>query len=126
MPAGSVAWSHDGSYIATRCDSMPTAVWVWETSRLELASLLLQARPVRSAQWCPASNRLVVSTGNASSWCWKQTGREMEGRGKAKQTPLGSNRCLDCQLFWGWVSLLSLWAFPPPLHRRLQAVPLDP
>lgn len=64
-PAGSVAWSHDGAYMATRCDSMPTAVWVWETSRLELASLLLQARPVRCAQWCPATNRLVVSTGAA-------------------------------------------------------------
>lgn len=74
LGVGSVAWSHDGSYIATRCDSMPTAVWVWETSRLELASLLLQARPVRSAQWCPASNRLVVSTGDSKLYLWTPEG----------------------------------------------------
>ena len=72
--AGSVSWSFDGSFIATRCDSMPHAVWVWETSRLELASMLVQARPVRAAQWCPATNRLVVCTGSSKLYLWTPDG----------------------------------------------------
>ena len=72
--AGSVAWSHDGSFIATRCDSMPHAVWVWETRSLALASLLVQARPVRAAAWCPASHRLVLCTGEAKLYLWTPDG----------------------------------------------------
>jgi WD40 repeat protein len=69
-----VSWSFDGSYIATRCDSMPSAVWIWETSRLELASLLLQTRSVRSLQWCPSDNRLVVCTGDSKLYLWTPDG----------------------------------------------------
>ena len=72
--AGSVAWSCDGSFLDTRCDSMPNAVWIWETSRLELASLLLQARPVRAVQWCPVDNRLVVCTGDSKLYLWTPEG----------------------------------------------------
>ena len=72
--AGSVAWSFDGSYIATRCDSMPGAVWIWETSRLELSALLLQTRVVRAMQWCPTSNRLVVCTGDSKLYLWTPDG----------------------------------------------------
>lgn len=53
---------------------MPHAVWIWETSRLELASLLVQARPVRAAEWCPATNRLVVCTGGAKLYLWTPDG----------------------------------------------------
>ncbi|KAL4858112.1 WD repeat-containing protein [Chlorella vulgaris] len=74
LGVGSVSWSFDGSYIATRCDSMPSAVWIWETSRLELASLLLQTRSVRSLQWCPSDNRLVVCTGDSKLYLWTPDG----------------------------------------------------
>ena len=69
-----MAWSHDGAFIATRCDSMPHAVWVWETGSLQLCSLLVQARPVRAAAWCPTSARLVVCTGDAKLYLWTPDG----------------------------------------------------
>jgi WD40 repeat protein len=69
-----VAWSHDGSFMATRCDSMPSAVWVWETGRLELACLLLQTRAVRAFAWCPTQNRLVLCTGDSKLYLWSPDG----------------------------------------------------
>lgn len=69
-----MSWSFDGSYIATRCDSMPSVVWIWETSRLELASLLLHTRVVRAVQWCPTSNRLVICTGDSKLYLWTPDG----------------------------------------------------
>ena len=49
-------------------------VWIWDTATLELASLLLQARPVRAASWCPATNRLVVCTGEPKLFLWTPDG----------------------------------------------------
>jgi WD40 repeat protein len=72
--AGAVAWSFDGSFLATRSDSQPSAVWVWDTSRLELAALLLQTRAVRAMQWCPVSNQLVICTGASKLYLWKPEG----------------------------------------------------
>ena len=34
---GALSWSFDSQFLATRNDSMPTAVWVWDLSRLSLA-----------------------------------------------------------------------------------------
>jgi WD40 repeat protein len=53
---------------------MPSAVWIWETSRLELTSLLLQTRVVRAVQWCPTSNRLVICTGDSKLFLWTPEG----------------------------------------------------
>eukprot|EP00887_Chlorella_sp_A99_P007526 scaffold2.g7526.t1 len=71
---GSVSWSFDGSYMLTRCDNMPTTLWVWETSKLELASVVLQSWPVRAAEWDPTSNRLVVLTGSSKLYLWTPDG----------------------------------------------------
>lgn len=57
LAAGTACWSFDGSYILTRCDSMPSVAWVWDTSRLELAAVLQQSQPIKQAEWDPASNR---------------------------------------------------------------------
>lgn len=49
-------------------------VWVWDTSRLELASVLVQARAVRATQWDPTSNRLVICTGGSKLYLWSPEG----------------------------------------------------
>ena len=49
-------------------------VWVWDTSRLELASVLVQTRPVRQARWDPSSNRLVLCTGTSKLYLWTPEG----------------------------------------------------
>ncbi|GAB4821177.1 hypothetical protein N2152v2_008223 [Parachlorella kessleri] len=74
LGVGCISWSHDGSYVLTRCDSMPSAVWVWDTSRLELAAVLTQTQAVKCAEWDPASNRLAVCTGSTKVYLWSPEG----------------------------------------------------
>ena len=82
---GAAAWSHDGSYLLTRCEDMPTTLWVWETSRLELASVIVQARPIRAAEWDPSSNRLVVATGCGEGAREGKLGARLSARPLPKQ-----------------------------------------
>ena len=65
--AGLVAWSSDGQLLATRCDTYPTAVFVWDLPRLQLAALLLHLAPVRDMAWDPATSRLALCTGAAKT-----------------------------------------------------------
>lgn len=39
-------WSPDSRYLATRCDAMPRTLWIWETVRLSLCSIILQDGPI--------------------------------------------------------------------------------
>lgn len=73
-PAVSISWSFDGSYMLTRCEAMPTTLWLWETSTLELASVIVQARPIRAAEWDPTTNRLVICTGATKLYMWTPDG----------------------------------------------------
>ena len=53
-------------YLATRNDNMPTAVWIWDMSRLELCATLLQIEHVRALAWDPHHHRLAVVTGKGT------------------------------------------------------------
>lgn len=55
--AGTMLWSHDGAYLATRCDSTPNTIRVWDSGKLALASLVCLKKPVRSVVWDLDSNR---------------------------------------------------------------------
>ncbi|KAF2138127.1 uncharacterized protein K452DRAFT_329023 [Aplosporella prunicola CBS 121167] len=55
-----VAFNADGSLIATRDDSMPTSVWLWDLSRLAARTVLIQHSPVKSLQWHPSIPNLVL------------------------------------------------------------------
>lgn len=77
LAAGTACWSFDGSYILTRCDSMPSVAWVWDTSRLELTAVLQQSQPIKQAEWDPASNRCAGGFG---------AGQGLRGVGKGCET----------------------------------------
>ena len=47
LGVGLMAWSGDGKYLATRNDNMPTAIWIWDMSQLELCATLLQIEQVK-------------------------------------------------------------------------------
>lgn len=71
---GLMAWSGDGKYLATRNDNMPTALWVWDMARLELAAVLLQIEHVKGAAWDPNHHRLAVVTGGERVYVWTPEG----------------------------------------------------
>ena len=67
-------WSSCGRYLASRCDNLPTTVWVWDIPSLSLAALLVQTSPVRSLAWDPALPRLALVTGQSSLHLWTPLG----------------------------------------------------
>lgn len=69
-----MAWSADSHYLFTRNDNMPTALWIWDIARLELAALLIHKDPIRAAAWDPVSPRVVICTGTPYLYMWTPSG----------------------------------------------------
>ena len=74
MGVGLCEWSSCGRYLASRCDNLPTTVWLWDITSLRLAALLVQSSPVRSLAWDPALPRLALVTGQSSLHLWTPLG----------------------------------------------------
>ncbi|XP_059461014.1 uncharacterized protein LOC132190135 isoform X1 [Corylus avellana] len=71
---GLMSWSNDSQYICTRNDSMPTALWIWDICRLELAAILVQKEAIRAVAWDPTCTRLVLCTGSSHLYMWTPSG----------------------------------------------------
>jgi len=72
--AGMLSWSNDSHYFFTRNDNMPTALWIWDICRLELAAVLVQKDPIRAAAWDPTCTRLVLCTESPHLYMWTPSG----------------------------------------------------
>ena len=83
---GLATWSPDGAFLATRCDDRPHIMWIWDSAKLELASVLIQAAPIRAAEWAPVpqqqphsgsssnNHRLAVACGSGRVYFWTPNG----------------------------------------------------
>ena len=69
-----LSWSPDGKYIASRTESMPTSLWIWDASRRRLHSILLFKNPVSSVAWCPCTLLLTVVTNSNMLYIWRPDG----------------------------------------------------
>ncbi|GJM91468.1 hypothetical protein PR202_ga07843 [Eleusine coracana subsp. coracana] len=70
--SGMLSWSSDSHYFFTRTrnDNMPTALWIWDICRLELAAVLVQKDPIRAAAWDPNCPRLALCTESTHLYMW--------------------------------------------------------
>jgi hypothetical protein len=58
-----VAFNSDGTLCATRDDSTPSTVWIWDLGSLKPRTILIQYAPIKSLQWHPHDpNRLLIHT----------------------------------------------------------------
>lgn len=59
-----LAFNHDGTLCATRDDSTPTTIWIWDLRSLKPRTILIQHAPVKSLLWHPSSSSqlLIQST----------------------------------------------------------------
>ncbi|CAD6212057.1 unnamed protein product [Miscanthus lutarioriparius] len=71
---GMLSWSSDSHYFFTRNDNMPTALWIWDICRLELAAVLVQKDPICAAAWDPTCTRLVLRTESPHLYMWTPSG----------------------------------------------------
>jgi WD40 repeat protein len=72
---GIATWSPDGAFLATRCDDRPNIMWIWDSAKLELASVLIQSAPIRAAEWAPTQpHRLAVACTSGRVYFWTPNG----------------------------------------------------
>ena len=67
-------WSCDSRFLATRCDTTPGAVWIWDMTSLSLATLMEQEKPIRSMAWSPKTLHFAFCTGTPRFFLWSEQG----------------------------------------------------
>ena len=60
--------------MATKCDTMPSAVWVWDMTTLELTTVLIHLNPVKNFKFSNNSNELYMVTGSGRLYTWNPQG----------------------------------------------------
>ena len=74
LGVGLMAWSCGDRFLATRNDNMPHTLWVWDTRRLLLCSVVNQIGAIKEAAWDPKRSRLALCTGNKKLYMWSAEG----------------------------------------------------
>lgn len=75
----SASWSPDERYLATKHESYPSVVWVWDLGKLILTAVLKHQSPVRSFCWDPSTtaranaSRLAITTADPVFFLWTPT-----------------------------------------------------
>jgi hypothetical protein len=55
-----IAFNANGTLVATRDDSAPTTVWLWDLTKLTATSVLIQHSPVKQLLWHPTMTSLLL------------------------------------------------------------------
>lgn len=63
---GLLAWCASSRFLASRCDTSPRLLWLWDTEHLRLVGAILFARSITRLRWSPCVGKelvLAVATG---------------------------------------------------------------
>ncbi|KAF2431621.1 tricorn protease N-terminal domain-containing protein [Tothia fuscella] len=55
-----IAFNANGTVVATRDDSVPTTVWLWDLTKLTATAVLVQHSPVKQLSWHPTIASLLL------------------------------------------------------------------
>jgi hypothetical protein len=55
-----ITFNADGTVLATRDDSTPTTVWIWDLKKLSAAAVLIQHSPIKQLLWHPTVSSLLL------------------------------------------------------------------
>ena len=55
-------FNSNGSLIVSRCDTMPTTLWIWSLREMAPVAVLVSTCPIRDVQWHPQDQDLLVFT----------------------------------------------------------------
>jgi WD40 repeat protein len=55
-----VTFNVDGSLLATKDESTPTTVWIWDLEKLTPRTILIQHAPIKSVLWHPTLSHLLL------------------------------------------------------------------
>ncbi|KAG7163726.1 WD repeat-containing protein WRAP73-like [Homarus americanus] len=71
---GTLLFSRDNRYLATRNDNMPATIWIWSVPKLSLKAVLVHVNPVKEFTWDPRQPRLALCTGSNHVYFWSPFG----------------------------------------------------
>ncbi|CAL4253458.1 unnamed protein product, partial [Meganyctiphanes norvegica] len=74
LGVGVMQFSSDNRYLATRNDNMPSTLWIWTVTKLQLKAVCVHTNPVKAFAWDPKQSRLAVCTGNNYVYFWSPFG----------------------------------------------------
>ncbi|KAF2120173.1 WD40-repeat-containing domain protein [Lophiotrema nucula] len=75
-----MAFNQDGTLCATRDDSTPTTVWIWDLRSLKPRTILIQHSPVKTLQWHPANpSQLLIQCTHDSPTVYLYTAQSLSG-----------------------------------------------
>ena len=71
---GILSWSFDGRFLASRNDSVPNGLWIWDMTLMRLHSVIVLLDSIRSMKWDPISHRLALCATNNRVYLWTTLG----------------------------------------------------
>ena len=74
LGVGTVLFSQDNCFMATKNDNMPNVIWIWNLKKLKLDSMLVLSRSVRALEWDPIEIRLAACSGTNKIYMWSPSG----------------------------------------------------
>ena len=96
----SIEWSFDSQYLATKCESMPNAVWVWDMTKLLVAAVLIHISPVKTFKFAPHSQQLYIGTGESRIFIWSPKGASVENLPRNDFSAHGPNAVSVHRIIW--------------------------
>lgn len=66
--------SHDSRFCATKCETSPNCVWIWDLVEMSLNSILVQHAEVMDFSWNPRTHNLNVCSGANRLFLWSPKG----------------------------------------------------
>ena len=69
-----IAVSYDSRFCATKCETTPNCVWVWDLVEMSLNSLLVQHQEISDFSWNPRTHNLNICSGANRLFLWSPKG----------------------------------------------------
>ncbi|XP_047138743.1 WD repeat-containing protein WRAP73 isoform X1 [Hydra vulgaris] len=74
LGVGTILFSFDNKFIATKNDNQPNVLWIWDLQKLKLCALVVQCHPIKALSWDPCEVRLAFCSGNNKVYMWSPAG----------------------------------------------------
>lgn len=67
-------WNHNSTFLASKSDSTPNAIWIWDNISCSIKSVILHLHSIKDADWSPRNNLLAFTTGTKMIYLWSDDG----------------------------------------------------
>ena len=66
--------SYDSRFAASKSETSPRCIWVWDLVEMSLNSILVQSKEIQDMKWSPRSHNLNICTAANRLFLWSPKG----------------------------------------------------